>query len=103
MATEHLAFTQVNYSRIHAVESAFRPSGKPLALPGRVLVGKGRLEKRSRRRLQPKFFFLFSDVLVYGSVVVSGHWYKNQKIIRLGETLTKKIVQVVVLQLINLS
>ncbi|KAG7268555.1 hypothetical protein CRUP_036312 [Coryphaenoides rupestris] len=85
MTTEHLAFTQVNYSRIHAVESAFRLSGKPLAEPGRVLVGKGRLEKRSRRCLQPKYFFLFSDVLVYGSVVVSGHWYKNQKIIRLED------------------
>ncbi|KAK0139545.1 Ribonuclease P protein subunit p29 [Merluccius polli] len=71
--------------KFKAVESSFRMSGKPLATPGRVLFGEGQLLKRSRRRCQPKVFFLFSDVLVYGSVVVAGRWYKNQKTISLAD------------------
>ncbi|KAJ3594109.1 hypothetical protein NHX12_006441 [Muraenolepis orangiensis] len=85
MATGDLAFTELNHNRIRAVESAFGPAGKPLAAPGRVLVGEGRLVKRCRRRCKPKVFFLFSDVLVYGGVILSGRWYKNQKIIRLED------------------
>ncbi|KAK0139548.1 Pleckstrin y domain-containing family F member 1 [Merluccius polli] len=80
-----LAFTRLNHGRIQAVESSFRMSGKPLATPGRVLFGEGQLLKRSRRRCQPKVFFLFSDVLVYGSIIVAGRWYKNQKTISLAD------------------
>ncbi|KAM4602407.1 pleckstrin homology domain-containing family F member 1 [Polymixia lowei] len=80
---EHLA--QENLKRILAVESSFGSSGKPLAVPGRVLVGEGRLTKLSRRGPQPKVFFLFNDVLVYGSIILHGRWHKSQKIIPLED------------------
>ncbi|XP_068431131.1 pleckstrin homology domain-containing family F member 1 [Clinocottus analis] len=81
-----LMFGQDNQNRIHAVESSFGRSGKPLLEPGRVLIGEGRLMKMSRRGPQPKAFFLFNDVLVYGSIILNGRWHKKQKIIPLEDS-----------------
>lgn len=78
-----IAFTLENRERIQAVESLFGPTGTVLAMPSRVLVGEGQLIKQCRRRPQPKAFFLFNDVLVYGSIIVHGRWLKGQKIIPL--------------------
>lgn len=85
--TEQLMNTKLNQERIHAVESSFGPLGRPLSQPGRVLIGEGRLMKQSRRGPQPKVFFLFNDLLVYGSIILNGHWHKKQQIIPLGEQL----------------
>lgn len=83
----YVTFDQENQERIHAVEISFGPSGKRLSQPGRVLIGQGQLMKQSRRGPQPKVFFLFNDVLVYGSIILKGHWNKKQQIILLGEHL----------------
>ncbi|KAL6461311.1 hypothetical protein MHYP_G00294550 [Metynnis hypsauchen] len=83
--SDQLTFTMENRERILAVENSFGPSGKSLLEPGRVLVGEGRLMKLCRRCPQPKVFFLFNDILVYGSIVMAGRWNKNQHIIRLEE------------------
>ncbi|XP_035019079.2 pleckstrin homology domain-containing family F member 1 [Hippoglossus stenolepis] len=80
-----LTFDQENQKRIHAVETSFGPAGKALSQPGRVLIGQGQLMKQSRRGPQPKVFFLFNDVLVYGSIILKGHWHKNQQIILLED------------------
>ncbi|XP_059213868.1 pleckstrin homology domain-containing family F member 1 [Centropristis striata] len=82
---DQLTFAQDNRERIHAVENSFGPSGKALYQPGRVLIGEGRLMKLSRRGTQPKVFFLFNDVLVYGSIILNGRWNKKQKIIPLED------------------
>lgn len=74
-----------NTKRIKAVQNSFGTSGSRLSKPGRVLLTQGRLVKQCRRRPQPKVFFLFSDMLVYGSVVIKGRWHKKQRIIPLGE------------------
>ncbi|XP_068435210.1 pleckstrin homology domain-containing family F member 2-like [Clinocottus analis] len=78
-----LTFDKENRDRIQAVESSFGPAGAPLTKPGRILMGQGRLMKQGRRKPQPKDFFLFNDVMVYGSVILNGRWHKNQKIIPL--------------------
>lgn len=80
-----LTFDRENSARIKAVENSFGTSGKPLSKPGRVLLGKGHLMKQSRRKPQMKAFFLFNDVLIYGSIILNKHWLKKQKIIPLGE------------------
>ncbi|XP_059928185.1 pleckstrin homology domain-containing family F member 1 [Gadus macrocephalus] len=85
MAANNRSFTKVNHARIKAVERSFGPGARPLCKPGRVLVGEGRLLKRSRRGNQPKAFFLFNDVLVYGTVVASCQWHKNRRIVRLED------------------
>uniref|UniRef100_W5LRY2 Pleckstrin homology and FYVE domain containing 1 n=1 Tax=Astyanax mexicanus TaxID=7994 RepID=W5LRY2_ASTMX len=77
--------TVENRERIQAVASSFGPSGRSLMEPGRVLVGEGRLIKLCKRRPQPRSFFLFNDILVYGSIVMGGRWNKKQQIIRLEE------------------
>ncbi|XP_027015959.2 pleckstrin homology domain-containing family F member 1 [Tachysurus fulvidraco] len=78
-------FLMENRERILAVENSFAPGGKPLLAPGRVLVGEGRLMKLCRRKPQPKVFYLFNDILVYGSIVVPGRWNSHQHILRLEE------------------
>ncbi|XP_054474594.1 pleckstrin homology domain-containing family F member 1 [Anoplopoma fimbria] len=83
---DQLMFAQDNRDRIHAVEHSFGPSAKPLYVPGRVLIGEGRLIKMSRRGPQPKAFFLFNDMLVYGSIILNGRWHKKQKIIPLEDS-----------------
>ncbi|XP_047428097.1 pleckstrin homology domain-containing family F member 2-like [Mugil cephalus] len=80
---DQLTFKRENLQRLREVENSFGPSGAPLSKPGRILRGEGRLMKRGRKKWQPKAFFLFNDVLVYGSFVLNGRWHKNQKIIPL--------------------
>ncbi|XP_020778996.2 pleckstrin homology domain-containing family F member 2-like [Boleophthalmus pectinirostris] len=80
-----LLFPNDNQRRIEAVQKSFGPTGARLVDPKRVLIGEGRLMKQSRRGPQPKAFFLFNDVLVYGSIVINGRWFKKQNIIPLGD------------------
>ncbi|XP_041813246.1 pleckstrin homology domain-containing family F member 1 [Chelmon rostratus] len=80
-----MTFDKENCERIRAVEISFGAAGRPLCKQGRVLMGQGRLLKQGRRKPQPKVFFLFNDVLVYGSILLYGRWYKKQKIIRLED------------------
>ncbi|XP_067427047.1 pleckstrin homology domain-containing family F member 2-like [Thunnus thynnus] len=80
-----LTFDKDNHDRIQAVENSFSPSGSSLSQPGRILIGEGHLTKQGHRKTQPKAFFLFSDVLVYGGIILSGRWHKNQKIIPLED------------------
>ncbi|KAM9861339.1 pleckstrin homology domain-containing family F member 1 [Aulostomus maculatus] len=69
--------TLENHERIQVVERSFGPSVKSLSQEGRILVGEGQLVKQSRQRPQPKVFFLFNDMLVYGSIILHGRWYKK--------------------------
>ncbi|XP_058136063.1 pleckstrin homology domain-containing family F member 1 [Dasypus novemcinctus] len=82
---DHLANTEINSQRIAAVESCFGASGQPLALPGRVLLGEGVLTKECRKKAKPRIFFLFNDILVYGSIVLNKRKYRSQHIIPLEE------------------
>nr|XP_043906136.1 pleckstrin homology domain-containing family F member 1-like [Solea senegalensis] len=80
-----LSFLRENCERIQAVENSFGPSGRPLSKPGRILMGEGHLMKQNRKKTELKVFFLFNDVLVYGSVILSGRWHTNQRIIPLED------------------
>ena len=82
---DYLANTEINSQRIAAVESCFGASGQPLALPGRVLLGEGVLTKECRKKAKPRIFFLFNDILVYGSIVLNKRKYRSQHIIPLEE------------------
>ncbi|XP_059204754.1 pleckstrin homology domain-containing family F member 2-like [Centropristis striata] len=80
-----LTFERENRERVQAVENSFGPGGSSLSKPGRVLMGQGRLIKQGRRKPAPKVFFLFNDVLVYGSIILNNRWYKNPKVIPLED------------------
>ncbi|KAM8947236.1 pleckstrin homology domain-containing family F member 1 [Pelodytes ibericus] len=84
-----LANTEINTQRIATVESCFGASGQPLALPGRVLVGEGILTKECRKKPKPRIFFLFNDILVYGSIVINKIRYNSQHIIPLEDVTTE--------------
>uniref|UniRef100_UPI0037E839A1 pleckstrin homology domain-containing family F member 1-like n=1 Tax=Semicossyphus pulcher TaxID=241346 RepID=UPI0037E839A1 len=80
-----LMFERENQDRIQALENSFGTVGRPLSKAGRILMGEGRLMKQGRRKPQPKGFFLFNDVLVYGSIILNGRWHKKQKILPLED------------------
>ncbi|XP_068193726.1 pleckstrin homology domain-containing family F member 1-like [Antennarius striatus] len=80
---EQSEFDKENHKRIKAVKRSFGASGKSLSKPGRILVGQGCLQKQSRRNQETKVFFLFNDVLVYGSIVLPGRLHRNLIIIPL--------------------
>uniref|UniRef100_A0A8C6JX01 Pleckstrin homology domain-containing family F member 1 n=2 Tax=Melopsittacus undulatus TaxID=13146 RepID=A0A8C6JX01_MELUD len=82
---DHLANTEINSQRIAAVENCFGASGQPLAVPGRVLLGEGILTKECRKKPKPRIFFLFNDILVYGSIVINKRKYNSQHIIPLED------------------
>ncbi|XP_061078581.1 pleckstrin homology domain-containing family F member 2-like [Conger conger] len=88
---DQLASTKENLARIIAVESLFGRSGKPLKKPGRVLVGEGCLTKLCRRNPQPRVFFLFNDILVYGSIIVQDRRYTGQKVIQLEDLMVESL------------
>ncbi|XP_072926198.1 pleckstrin homology domain-containing family F member 1 [Hemitrygon akajei] len=80
---DHLINTEMNAQRIAAVENCFGANGQPLALPGRVLVGEGLLTKVCRKKPKARVFFLFNDILVYGTVIIHKTKYAGQQIIPL--------------------
>ncbi|KAM9843585.1 pleckstrin homology domain-containing family F member 2-like [Aulostomus maculatus] len=80
-----LTFKKENLKRIRAVENSFGLSGGPLRKEGRVLIGEGPLKKQGRRKSQTKAFFLFNDILVYGTILLNGHLHNSQKIIPLED------------------
>ncbi|XP_035036265.1 pleckstrin homology domain-containing family F member 2 [Hippoglossus stenolepis] len=82
---DKVTFMSENRERIQALESSFGPSGRPLYKPDRVLVGQGHLMKQGQRRTEMKAFFLFNDILVYGSMILNGRWHKKVKIIPLED------------------
>ncbi|CAJ1075768.1 pleckstrin homology domain-containing family F member 2-like [Xyrichtys novacula] len=81
------SFEKANRDRIQAVDNSFGTAGRPLYNSGRVLMGEGRLMKQGRRhsKPQPKDFYLFNDILVYGSIILNGRWHKKQKILHLED------------------
>jgi hypothetical protein len=77
--------SEANARRIALVESCFGSAGQPLAVTGRVLVGEGVLTKSCRKKLKPRQFFLFNDLLVYGNIIINKKKYNKQHIIPLEE------------------
>ncbi|XP_054891511.1 pleckstrin homology domain-containing family F member 1-like [Poeciliopsis prolifica] len=74
-----------NRQRIKKIENSFRPSAPQLFTPGRFLTGEGPLMKQGRKKREEKMFFLFNDILVYSSIIMTNRWYKNPKIIPLKD------------------
>ena len=58
---------------------------------GRVLVGEGILTKSCRKKLKPRQFFLFNDLLVYGSIIINKKKYNTQHIIPLEDVKLKSL------------
>ncbi|RNA14721.1 pleckstrin homology domain-containing family F member 2 [Brachionus plicatilis] len=87
-----LADTELNIERIKGIEKAFGSDNKkPLAIPGRALVGEGVLIKECRKKPKPRYFFLFNDVLVYATIVINKKKYINQHVIPLKDVQIKSI------------
>jgi len=84
---DKLVNSEMNTKRIANVEYCFGISGIPLSVAGRVLVGEGVLTKICKKKPKSRQFFLFNDILVYGTILINKKKYASQKIIPL-ESLT---------------
>eukprot|EP01137_Pigoraptor_chileana_P027722 Opistho-2@10631 len=71
-----------NLQRIKDVEVAFGTPNKFLQ-PGRYLIGEGRLSKVCRKKPKARQFFLFNDILVYGTILISKRKYTKQVVLDL--------------------
>ena len=69
--------------RITEIDQCFGLTGQALAVPGRVLIAEGVLTKSCRTGIKPRQFFLFNDILVYGSILVKNVQFAKQHIIPL--------------------
>lgn len=87
-----LAETEINTERIRNIEKAFgNDNTNPLAVSGRALVGEGALLKECRKKAKTRYFFLFNDILVYGTAVINKKKYINQHIINLDKVQIRSI------------
>jgi hypothetical protein len=87
-----LAETDINMDRIRNIEKSFGNDNKTtLVAPGRALVGEGVLIKECRKKPKQRYFFLFNDILVYGTSVMSKKKYVNQHVINLNNVQIKSI------------
>ena len=77
--------------RILEIDQCFGLTGQALAVPGRVLIAEGVLTKSCRTGIKPRQFFLFNDILVYGSIVVKNVQFAKQHIIPLQVRVTKNV------------
>jgi len=80
---DQLKNSSVNEQRINYVQQCFGASGVPLTAKGRVLVGEGVLTKLCRKKPKQRQFFLFNDLLVYGTIVIHKKVFKNQHVMEL--------------------
>lgn len=80
---DRLVHSEANARRISIIEGCFGASGAPLGKPGRVLIGEGMLTKLCRKKAKPRQFFLFNDILVYGSIVINKKKYSRQHVVPL--------------------
>jgi len=85
------ADSPANKRRIENVEKCFGNAGQPLRSPGRILVGEGILIKACKKDNKARQFFLFNDILVYGSILIHKKRYNQQHIIPLEEVSIKEL------------
>eukprot|EP01116_Phalansterium_solitarium_P016716 TRINITY_DN3949_c0_g2_i1.p1 TRINITY_DN3949_c0_g2~~TRINITY_DN3949_c0_g2_i1.p1 ORF type:complete len:630 (+),score=205.90 TRINITY_DN3949_c0_g2_i1:159-2048(+) len=60
---------QENFQKLCSIQQSFQGSMKSIVVDGRKFVREGPVMKICRKTEKPRWFFLFSDVLVYASVV----------------------------------
>jgi len=88
---DQLQNSSENENRINSVEKCFGSSGVLLAAPGRVLIGEGVLTKLCRKKPKERQFFLFNDILVYGTIVVNKKFFKKQQVLQLANIKVENI------------
>lgn len=77
-----LAQSNYNVEKITEIQNRFT-GGEILLVPGRVFIREGPLWKVCRKNVKKRQFFLFNDILVYGSIVAGR--CNNQHILPLSK------------------
>ena len=69
--------------RIQMIQNSFGTAGTSLKDESRLLLAEGFLVKRNEDRCKRRHFFLFNDILVWGSIIKENINYIRQRVIRL--------------------
>ena len=69
--------------RIQMIQNSFGTAGTLLKDESRLLLAEGFLVKRNEDRCKRRHFFLFNDILVWGSIIKENINYIRQRVIRL--------------------
>lgn len=88
---DQLKNSEANARRIANVEACFGAGGRSIRSEDRVLVGEGVLVKLCRKKPKSRQFFLFNDILVYGSIIIPKKRYSKQHIIPLENVMLEDL------------
>ena len=69
--------------RIQMIQNSFGTAGTSLNDGSRLLFAEGFLVKRTEERCKRRHFFLFHDILVWGSIIKENINYIRQRVLRL--------------------
>lgn len=70
--------------RIQMIQNSFGTAGTSLNDGSRLLFAEGFLVKRNEERCKRRHFFLFNDILVWGSIIKENINYIRQRVIPLS-------------------
>lgn len=85
LSEEEIKFmnSEQNKRKLVEIDQAW-PAKLNIARPGRLLVREGVLQKMCRKAAKDRYFFLFNDVMIYGSAV-GGGTYKHAHVLPLSD------------------
>ncbi|XP_064632195.1 titin-like isoform X2 [Lineus longissimus] len=72
-----------NFQKLLEVQNSLHGNFE-VVKPGRTLIKMGILQKLSRKEAQPRMLFLFNDVLLYTTPIVTGKEYKLNHVLSLA-------------------
>ncbi|XP_043943122.1 FYVE, RhoGEF and PH domain-containing protein 6 [Protopterus annectens] len=72
-----------NFQKLMQIQYSLNGSHE-IVQPGRIFLKEGTLMKLSRKVMQPRMFFLFSDALLYTTPLQSGSMYKLNNMLSLA-------------------
>lgn len=78
------AESNANIDKLQRIQSCWPVGSIPVCRPGRLFVHECVLSKMCRKGLKARSFWLFNDILMYGSQITKGK-YKSQAVMQLHE------------------
>lgn len=83
LAEQNVPSPNESQHRIQMIQNSFGTTGRVLNDGTRVLLAEGFLFRRNKDKCSKRHFFLFSDILVWGSIIKENINYIRQRTIHL--------------------
>lgn len=73
-----------NVQKLQQIEASWPTGSQPLSRPGRLFVHESMLTKMCRKGLKGRYFWLFNDILIYGTPITKTK-FSSQVVMKLNE------------------